>query len=54
MYLHLTTLLRSGSTRPEVWKSSSESVMQLGPGRQRSEKTAGPWGTVAHPCQHGR
>uniref|UniRef100_M3Y3M1 Uncharacterized protein n=1 Tax=Mustela putorius furo TaxID=9669 RepID=M3Y3M1_MUSPF len=53
-YLHLTTHLRSGSTRPEVWKSASESVMQLVPGRQHSERTAGLWGTVAHPCQHER
>ena len=28
--------------------------MQLVPGRRHSEKTAGPWGTVAHPCQRGR
>ncbi|VCW85333.1 unnamed protein product, partial [Gulo gulo] len=41
-YPHLTTLLHSGSTRPEVWKSASESVMQLVPGHQRSEKTADP------------
>ncbi|VCW68548.1 unnamed protein product [Gulo gulo] len=40
--------------RPEVWKSVSESIMQLVPGRQHSEKTAGPWSTVAHPHQHGR
>ncbi|VCW78145.1 unnamed protein product, partial [Gulo gulo] len=51
---HLTTLLHSSSTRPEVWKSASESVTQLVPGRQHSEKTAGPWGRVAHPCQHER
>ena len=53
-YLHLTTLLHSGSTRPEVWKSASESVMQLVPERQGSEKTAGSWGTMSHPCQDGR
>ncbi|VCW48801.1 unnamed protein product, partial [Gulo gulo] len=53
-YAHLTTLLHSGSTRPEVWKSTSDSVMRLVPGRQHSEKTAGPWGTMPHPCPHGR
>ncbi|VCW70542.1 unnamed protein product, partial [Gulo gulo] len=37
--------------RPEVWKSASESIMQLVPGSQHSEKTAGPWGIVAHPCE---
>ncbi|VCW85547.1 unnamed protein product, partial [Gulo gulo] len=42
---HLTTLLHSGSARPEVWKSASESVMQLVPGSQCPEKRAGPWGT---------
>ncbi|VCX41580.1 unnamed protein product, partial [Gulo gulo] len=33
--------------RPEVWKSASDSVMQPVPGRQHSEKTAGPWGTMS-------
>ncbi|VCW67034.1 unnamed protein product [Gulo gulo] len=37
--------------RPEVWKSASDSVMQLVLGHQCSEKTAGPWGTTSHPCQ---
>ncbi|VCW67035.1 unnamed protein product, partial [Gulo gulo] len=45
---HLTTLLCSGSTRPEVWKSASESVMQLVPGHRHSGKIAGPWETVVH------
>ncbi|VCW77879.1 unnamed protein product, partial [Gulo gulo] len=53
-YAHLTTLLCSDSTRPEVWKSASDSVMQLVPGNQHSEKTAGPWGTMLHPCEDGR
>ncbi|VCW66080.1 unnamed protein product, partial [Gulo gulo] len=53
-YPHLKTLLCSGFTRPEVWKSASESIIQLVPGHQHSEKTASAWGTVAHPGQHGR
>ncbi|VCX31028.1 unnamed protein product [Gulo gulo] len=28
--------------------------MQLVPGRQRSEKTAGPLGAMSHPCQDER
>ncbi|VCW48656.1 unnamed protein product, partial [Gulo gulo] len=49
-YPHLTTLLHSGSTRPKVLKSTSESVMQFVPGRQHSEKEAGTLGAMSHPC----
>ncbi|VCW83969.1 unnamed protein product, partial [Gulo gulo] len=52
-YPHLTTLVQSGPTRTEVWKSVSESVMQLVPGGQHSEKTASPWCTMSHLCQDG-
>ncbi|VCW84231.1 unnamed protein product [Gulo gulo] len=40
--------------RPEVLKSVSESVVQLVPGCQHSEKIAGPLGAMSHPCQDGR
>ncbi|VCW84103.1 unnamed protein product, partial [Gulo gulo] len=53
-YPHLTTLLHSGSTRPEVLKSASESVMQLLPGHQHSEKAAGTLDAMSYPCQDWR
>ncbi|VCX42194.1 unnamed protein product, partial [Gulo gulo] len=53
-YPHLIILLHSDSTRPEVLKSVSESVMQLVIGHQLSEKTAGPLDAMSHPCQDRR
>ncbi|VCW83939.1 unnamed protein product, partial [Gulo gulo] len=53
-YPQLTILPHSGSTRPEVLKSASESVMQLVTERQCLEKAAGTLGAMSHPCQDER